>query len=361
MPEAHDGHNRRNLLAALGRLSVAGALAPAAASSLVSKAAAAGFSKTIAHRTEISAETTATATVDALENAYGTYAGKRRNHTKGIGVLGHFVGLPEGAAYSRSALFSGRTIPVVGRFSLAGGDPEAPDTEKTPRGLALEFRLPNGALHHITMIHTPMFFAAVPGTFLDKFNALTPDPVTGKPDPAKFKAFMARHPDNMAQAKFLIENNPPSSYANCAYYGIHTFKFIDRQDKVTNVRFRFVPHDGEKQLSDAELSAMPRDFLEQALMERLRLRPALWDMILTIGEPGDVEDDPTVLWPADRKETKVGLLTIVSATTDRSSGSYNINFDPMMLDDGIAATNDPVLVFRSSSYAVSHTRRLQQV
>jgi len=106
---------------------------------------------------------------------------------------------------------------------------------------------------------------------------------------------------------------------------------------------------------------MPGDFLEQALMERLRLRPALWDMILTIGEPGDVEDDPTVLWPANRKETKAGLLTIVSATTDRSSGSYSINFDPMMLDDGIAATNDPVLLFRSSSYAVSHTRRLQQV
>jgi hypothetical protein len=32
-----------------------------------------------------------------------------------------------------------------------------------------------------------------------------------------------------------------------------------------------------------------------------------------------------------------------------------------MLDDGIAATNDPVLLFRSSSYAVSHTRRLKQV
>ena len=356
-----DNHNRRNLLAALGRLSVAGAIAPVAATGLVSPAAAATVRDGIAERTELAAETTATAVVDALENAYGVHAGKRRNHTKGIGVQGTFTGLPDGAAYSRSALFSGAVIPVVGRFSLAGGDPDAADTERSPRGLGLEFRLPNGALHHITMIHTPMFFAAVPGTFLDKFNALTPDPATGKPDPAKFKAFMARHPDNASQAHFLNENNPPASYVNCAYYGIHAFKFIDKNDKVSIVRFRFAPQDGEKQLSSGALGSAPRDFLELALIERLRQGPARWDMILTIGEPGDPEDDPTVLWPENRREVKVGTLTLESATADRSSGSYNINFDPMMLDDGIAATNDPVLLFRSSSYAISHARRLQQV
>jgi catalase len=82
---------------------------------------------------------------------------------------------------------------------------------------------------------------------------------------------------------------------------------------------------------------------------------------LTIGEPGDPEDDPTILWPANRKELKVGTLTIASATPEKQAGSYGINYDPLMLADGVAATNDPVLLFRSSSYAVSHTRRLQDV
>jgi catalase len=44
-------------------------------------------------------------------------------------------------------------------------------------------------------------------------------------------------------------------------------------------------------------------------------------MILTIGEPGDSETDPTVLWPKNRR------------------------------------ADDPVLLFRSPSYATSHTRR----
>ena len=55
--------------------------------------------------------------------------------------------------------------------------------------MALEFRLPNGSLQHMTMIDTPMFFAAMPRTFLDKMLALKPDPTTGKPDPEAVKAF----------------------------------------------------------------------------------------------------------------------------------------------------------------------------
>jgi catalase len=106
---------------------------------------------------------------------------------------------------------------------------------------------------------------------------------------------------------------------------------------------------------------MRPDFLRPALAERLRRGPAQWDMILTIGELGDAEDDPTILWPPNRKEVKVGTLTIASAMPEKQAGSYSINFDPLMLDDGIAATNDPVLLFRSSSYAISHTRRLQKV
>jgi catalase len=211
----------------------------------------------------------------------------------------------------------------------------------------------------MTMINTPMFFAAMPRTFLDKMLALKPDPATGRPDPEAIKAFAASHPDNTGQAKFLADNNPPVSYANSAYYGIHTFKFINRDNKVTLVRWRFVPQDGEKSLTGSELTSMPRDFLEQALIKRARQGPARWDMLITIGEPGDPEDDPTIVWPKNRKELKVGTLTISSAMNQKGAGCENINYDPLVIADGIAPTNDPVLLFRSPSYASSFTLRLQ--
>src|SRR5258708_13132298 len=112
----------------------------------------------------------------------------------------------------RSELFSGKAQEVVARFSLAGGDPEASDAEKSPRGMALQFRMPDGGLHHMTMIHTPMFFAAVPQTFLDKFIALAVDPATRKPDPEKFQPFKASHPTSHRQPKSLSNNNAPPTY-----------------------------------------------------------------------------------------------------------------------------------------------------
>jgi len=302
---------------------------------------------------------TAEEVVAALEAAYGVHPGQRRNHAKGTCALGTFVGMSAAAAYSRSALFSGSPVPVVARFSLAGGDPEASDAERSPRGMALEFRLPNGDLQHITMINTPTFFAAMPRTFLDKMRALRADPATGKPNPEALAAFVASHPDNRGQAKFLADHNPPASYATSAYYGIHTFKFLDRAHKVTLVRWRFVPEDGEKALTDQDLKSMPRDFLEQALIDRTRQGPARWTMLVTIGEAGDPENDPTLAWPQSRKEVKVGTLTVSSAMTQRGAGCENINFDPLVMADGIEPTDDPVLLFRSPSYVRSYIKRLQ--
>ena len=127
------------------------------------------------------------------------------------------------------------------------------------------------------------------------------------------------------------------------------------------MRWRFVPEDGEKALTDAELAQKPHDFLEEAFRARLEQGPVRWDMIVTIGEPGDSEDDPTILWPSGRREVRAGTLTLISSSPDEVAGAYNINFDPMVMADGVEPTNDPVLRFRSSSYAISHSRRLTEV
>jgi catalase len=100
-------------------------------------------------------------------------------------ATGSFVGLPEATSYSRSALFSGATIPVVARFSIGGGDPNAPDAGKGPRGMALEFRLADGSKQHMTMINAPMFVAMVPKTFLDNLIALKPNRRQASPTPPR--------------------------------------------------------------------------------------------------------------------------------------------------------------------------------
>jgi catalase len=303
-------------------------------------------------------EVTAPQVVDAIEGVFGVTKGERRNHIKGTCAAGEFVGTAEAAKYSRSALFSGKPVPVVARFSLAGGNPKAPDTARSARGMALEFRLPGGQLHHMTMLNTPMFGAAHPKTFLALMQATKPDAATGKPDPEKIKAFKAAHPDNQAQADFLAANNPPASYASSAYYGIHTFKFVDAAKKVTLVRWRFVPQDGEKRLSDDEMKTAGPNFLEPALVARTQQGPARWDMMVSIGEAGDSVDNPTLLWPESRRQFKAGTLSITAAKPQKGAECEPINFDPLVMAEGIEPTNDPVLLFRSPAYAVSFGKRL---
>lgn len=303
-------------------------------------------------------EVTAPEVVQALEGTFGVHQGQRRNHIKGSCAIGEFVGTAEAAGYSRSLLFTGKVVPVIARFSLAGGNPKVPDAARSARGMALQFKLPQGQLQQMSMLNTPMFGASSPRTFLDLTLAQRPDPATGKPDPETLSAFKASHPDNHAQAQYLASHNPPDSYTHSAFFGIHTFKFINAQDKVTPVRWRFVPQEGEKSLSNEALKTAGADFLEKALIDSTEQKPARWDMLVTIGQPGDPQDDPTQPWPAQRPEFRAGTLTITSASPQKASMCESINFDPMVMADGIAPTNDPVLRFRSQAYAVSFGKRL---
>ena len=303
-------------------------------------------------------EVTADQVVTTLEGTFGVTPGERRNHTKGTCAVGEFIGSHGISAYSRSALFSGKPVPVVARFSVAGGNPKVPDTAKSARGMALEFRLPGDNLQHMTMLNTPIFGAMEPRTFLDLMIALKPDPATGKPDPEKMKAFKATHPDNLAQSDYLAQNNPPASYTSSSFWGIHTFKFINKKNRTTLVRWRFVPEDGEKRLTDEELKSASPNFVEQALINRTKQGPARWNMMVSIGKPGDPEDNPTVAWPANRKLVKAGTLTITSAMPQKGAACEQINYDPLVMSDGIEATNDPILQFRSQAYAVSYVKRI---
>ena len=77
-----------------------------------------------------------------------------------------------------------------------------------------------------------------------------------------------------------------------------------------------------------------------------------------MGEVGDPEDNPTLLWPKERREIKAGTLTISSAMPQKGADCEKINFDPLVMSDGIAPTIDPILLFRSPAYAVSFGKRL---
>lgn len=298
--------------------------------------------------------------VDAIQNITGLHKGLRRNHGKGLCGIGEFKGAAEAAALSVSPLFSGTPASVVFRFSIAGPNPSASDAAPAPRGMALQISLPGGALTDMVMINAPVFAASSVRSFYELMVANAADPATGKPDPEKLKAYFASHPDSKPLGDWLKSHNPPPSYAESPYFSINAFKFVDGAKKEHWVKWRFEPRDGAKSLTPEEMAAAPHDFLEQKLVERLKSGPVEWDMFVTLGEPGDPIDNPTLLWPAERREIKAGTLTLTKAGQAAAGTCEDIMFDPNLLSAGIEPSPDPILAFRSSAYAVSLGRRLQE-
>src|SRR6516164_389235 len=148
--------------------------------------------------------------VDGFEEVNGVHSGFRRNHAKGVSVSGFFESNGQGVRLSKAVVFQPRRVPVLGRFSLGGGHPHAADTPDAVRGLGIQFSLPDGQLWRTAMINLPVFPFRTPEAFYERLLASRPDPDTGKPDPAKMEAFLARHPEAV-RALTVIKGQPVSS------------------------------------------------------------------------------------------------------------------------------------------------------
>jgi catalase len=77
----------------------------------------------------------------------------------------------------------------------------------------------------------------------------------------------------------------------------------------------------------------------------------------TIGVPGDPTNDATRPWPSSTRSIDAGAITINAVQTEAPGNGRDINFDPLVLPDGIAPSDDPLLSARSAVYARSFTRR----
>ena len=293
--------------------------------------------------------------IDTFEQVNGAHPGFRRNHAKGVGVRGSFESNGQGARLSKATVFQPGRFALVGRFALAGGMPYAADAVQTVRSMALQLSLPGGEEWRMGMNNIPVFAASTPAGFREQLATMRPDPKTGKPDAARVQAFLARHPET-ARAIAAIKADPPSSgFADSTYRSLDAFEFVDAAGQRTPVRWSMVPVE-----PFAPAASLPPDApnaLFDALIARIERQPLQWHLVLTIGQPGDSTSDATVAWPADREKVDAGTLTIDRVESEETSVARTINFDPLVLPQGIAPSDDPLLSARSAAYSESFTRR----
>ncbi|MFM0340155.1 catalase family peroxidase [Paraburkholderia fungorum] len=286
------------------------------------------------------------------------HPGYRRNHAKGLCVAGYFDSNGAGAVLSLAAVFAPGRTPVTGRFAVPGGNPSASDTSSPVRSMALLFQLQNGEQWRTGMNSTPVFAVHTPGQFYQQLLAAKPDAATGKPDPAKMKAFYAANPETQPFQAWVKAHPPSSSLANAAYYSINAFRFTDSAGVSHAVRWAMVPDTPYAPITDAEKDE--KNFLQADLDQRVQSGPLRWHLILTVAQPGDPTDDATLQWPDDRQHIDAGTLVIDHTTSQEDGTCRDVNFDPTILPAGIQPSDDPLLAARSAAYALSYKRRTRE-
>jgi catalase len=295
--------------------------------------------------------------IATFEQINGEHPGFRRNHAKGVCISGYFNSNGRGAALSKASIFQPGRVTVIGRFSLSGGQPSAADLPHTVRGLGIRFTVPGGEEWRTAMVNLPVFPARTPRAFYELLEASAPDPATGKPAADKMEAFQAKYTES-AKAMDYIRSQPMSSgFENTTFNGLNAFRFINAAGAVAWVRWSMAPVQPFKPISTTDTEQGDKNYLFDALIASLHRHPLEWHLVVTVAQPGDPTDDATIPWAADRQQIDVGTLTIDHVESDDTSPARDINFDPLILPDGMAASDDPLLSARSAVYSQSFTRR----
>jgi catalase len=302
-------------------------------------------------------ELSPTRIINTFEQNNGSHPGFRRIHAKGIGVTGYFESNGRGAALSKASVFAPGRVPIIGRFSLAPGQPYLADAPQQTRGMAILFKLPGGEEWRSGMINNPVNIVNSAQGFYDFLLAIASYPVIGDPDPARWQAFLAKHPES-AKAVQLIRSRPISSgFENSTYNSLDAFRFTNANGAVVSVRWSMVPAQPFEPANTTGPEQHDKNYLFDALIANIHSHPLQWHLVITVAQPGDPTNDATVPWPPDRQQIDVGTLTIDHVESEDTSPARDINFDPLVLPNGITASDDPLLGLRSAAYLQSFTRR----
>ncbi len=295
--------------------------------------------------------TTADEGLAKIHARFGAHDGHRALHAKGIHCVGTFTATPEASELTKAAHMRGTPVATKVRFSNGGGDPHVPDYVPDVRGLAVSFQLPDGKRTDILSQTIPHF----PFPDQEGFFATLAVSKPGLSGLLRLPAFLARYPRAALQfpeANAVIGQR--ISFGAHRYFPFHAVKWVDADGGSRFVRYTWQPTVEETSLSKAEAKERGRDYLFDALRERLAREPVRMDLEVQIASDEDNPHDPSDEWPDDRQRVTVGTLEVAAVDDDADD---SIIFDPMRLTDGIEPSDDPVLHYRPDVYGLSYTRR----
>jgi len=139
------------------------------------------------------------------------------------------------------------------------------------------------------------------------------------------------------------------------YNSINSFYLVDASGQKTAMRFSFHPSGEDSIVVDTH----PNFFLEN-MQTNIANGGVSWDMVVTLANSDDSINDPSAHWAGDHKTITAARFTAQKAMPESDGQCDRLNFDPLVLSEGFAPSNDPMLKVRSMIYAFGAVKRLSE-
>ncbi len=296
------------------------------------------------------------ALIAQFQTIFGAYPGVRPAHAKGTLLTGTFWSTRDACTLSTAPHFERTFTPVTVRFSNSTGVPLIPDNDPNanPRGMAIRFHLAEHEHTDIVAHSTDGFPTRTGEEFLEFLKAVAGSG-PGVPSPTPIEQFLGAHPAALA---FVQTPKPaPVSFGTEAFFGVTAMEFINADGVRQFGRFQIVPEAGLEHLDDEAVKAKGPDYLFEEIKQRVAELPVKFAVKVQLAAPGDVTDDATIHWPADRPVIELGTVELVHVVPDDAEQQRKIIFDPIPRVEGIEPSDDPLLELRAAIYLISGRRR----
>lgn len=296
-------------------------------------------------------------------------------HARGSAAHGYFQVYESMARVTKAKFLQNPSVktPVFVRFSTVAGSRGSTDMARDARGFAVKFYTEDG-IYDLVGNNIPVFFIQDALKFPDLVHAVKPEPHNEMPQAASahdtFWDFISLMPESMHMIMWTMSDRAiPRSYRMMEGFGVHTFRFIDAQDKSRFVKFHWKPLLGVHSVvwdEALKISGKDPDFHRRDLWEAIENGAfPEWELGVQIVDEEDEHCfdfdllDPTKLIPEELVPVKrIGRLTLNRNPDNFFAETEQVAFHPGHVVPGIDFTNDPLLQGRLFSYTDTQLSRL---
>lgn len=296
-------------------------------------------------------------------------------HARGSAAHGYFELTESLEEYTTAKILTetGKQTPVFTRFSTVAGNKGSKDTPRDVRGFAVKFYTEEGNWDLVSN-NMPIFFIQDALKFPDLIHAVKPEPDRGFPQAASahdtFWDFVSLSPETMHNVMWLMSDRAlPRSFSMMEGFGIHSFRFLNKEGKSTFVRFHWKPVLGVQSLiwdEAVKISGADPDYNRRDMYEAIENGMFFeWEFGVQLFTEEEANEfpfdhlDATKLIPEETVPVKIIGKMVLNRNPDNFfAETEQVAFCPSHVVPGIDYSNDPLLQGRLFSYLDTQLSRL---